>query len=184
MANEAVLGKDWPGKSSRSEQRPPQTQSTHIHTAMQWGAGSVTTATHPRGTEQTERRDSAGQGPPTQLLLLLLLLLVPPEVGLDGDGRLLRRVTEELALSAGIGGHTAWGDKQDIGGSNRPLQGTHRQEGGEPPARKHNPTASQGTSAGNRRQRKEPILPGSAKPSIYAALVPEDLSFPTFNHRV
>lgn len=42
------------------------------------------------------------------LLLLLLLLLVSPEVGLDGDSRLLRRITEELALAAGVRGHIAW----------------------------------------------------------------------------
>lgn len=54
-----------------------------------------------------------GAGPGgTPLLLLLLLLLVPPEVRLDGDGRLLGRVAEELALAAGVGGAAAWEDKQ------------------------------------------------------------------------
>lgn len=46
------------------------------------------------------------------LLLLLLLLLVPPEVRLDGDGRLLGRIAEELALAAGVRGGAAWEDKR------------------------------------------------------------------------
>lgn len=50
-----------------------------------------------------------------QLLLLLLLLLVPPEVGLDGDGRLLGRVAEEPALAAGVRGDVAWDENRVSG---------------------------------------------------------------------
>lgn len=57
------------------------------------------------GTEQTNRRDSAGHRWLLGLLLLLLLLLVPPEVGLDGDGCPLRRVS---AVAAGIGARVTW----------------------------------------------------------------------------
>lgn len=45
-----------------------------------------------------------------------------------------------------------------------------------------------GTSPGQEEQgtggRAKPSLPGSAKPSIYTARLPEGRSFPTFNHHV
>ena len=77
-----------------------------------YGSGrgfTVTTAANLSGVRNREkRRESAGHRWPTRLLLLLLLLLVSPEVGLDGDGRLLGRIAEELALAAGIGDRVAW----------------------------------------------------------------------------
>lgn len=59
------------------------------------------------GTEEMNRRDSAGHRW-LLWLLLLLLLLVPPEVGLDGDGCPLGTVSD-LGLLAGIRGQVTWG---------------------------------------------------------------------------
>lgn len=77
------------------------------------GRFTVTTATNLSGVQNRQKEGRrGGRGWLMRLLLRLLLLLVSPEVGLDGDGRLLGRIAEELALAAGIGGHGAWDDNR------------------------------------------------------------------------
>ena len=61
---------------------------------------------------------------------------------------------------------------------------------GEPAAWNHDCPGSQGACPGRRAMERgtggtaRRSLPGSAKPSIYTASLPKDLSFPTFNHHV
>lgn len=101
------------GRSEQDRELPvsTNTRAGNLHLHQELRIGGRFSHHGPKclwGTKHTNRRDSAGHRWLLWLFLLLFLLLVPPEVGLDGDGCPLRRVSD-LALLAGIRGHITWG---------------------------------------------------------------------------
>lgn len=90
-----------------------QTIYTHTHTHQELhNRVTVTTATNLAGEHNARKEGRRRARRPRRLLLALLLLLISPEVGLDGQSRLLGGIAEEFALTAGIRGHIAYGEKQ------------------------------------------------------------------------
>lgn len=109
-SRQSCLGKEPPGKRS---QQPADDLHTHTHTHQELrNRVTVTTATDLAGEHNAQKEGRRRARRPRRLLLALLLLLVPPEVGLDGQSRLLGGIAEEFALTAGIRGHIAYGEKQ------------------------------------------------------------------------
>lgn len=100
----------------RSHQDPtdPQPTAEHLQLCMHQELPSGFMGTNLAG-EHNRQEEGWCRVWARQLLLLLLLLLVPPEVGLDGDGRLLGRVAEEPALAAGVRGDVAWDENRESG---------------------------------------------------------------------
>lgn len=103
-----------PGEgATRKEISATSRQSTHTHTHQELrNRVTVTTATNLAGEHNARKEGRRRARRPRCLLLALLLLLVSPEVGLDGQSRLLGGIAEEFALTAGIRGHIAYGEKQ------------------------------------------------------------------------
>lgn len=105
-----------PGEgATRKEISATSRRSTHTHTHTHQelrNRVTVTTATNLAGEHNARKEGRRRARRPRRLLLALLLLLVPPEVGLDGQSRLLGGIAEEFALTAGIRGHIAYGEKQ------------------------------------------------------------------------
>lgn len=103
-----------PGEgATRKEISATSRQSTHTHTHQELrNRVTVTTATNLAGEHNAREEGRRRARRPRRLLLALLLLLVSPEVGLDGQSRLLGGIAEEFALTAGIRGHIAYGEKQ------------------------------------------------------------------------
>lgn len=97
-----------PGEgATRKEISATSRRSTHTHQELR-NRVTVTTATNLAGEHNARKEGRRRARRPRRLLLALLLLLVPPEVGLDGQSRLLGGIAEEFALTAGIRGHIAF----------------------------------------------------------------------------